>query len=54
MTSLIENPVEDALALFLIQVVIILVLVRALGKVLAMIKQPMVVGEIIAGKFFLM
>ncbi len=43
-TSLVQPPVGSLLTLFLIQVVLILVIVRLLGKLLAKIKQPMVIG----------
>ena len=47
---LVGNPATyDALSLFLVQVVIILVLVRILAKVLGRLRQPPVIGEIIAG-----
>lgn len=44
-----EDPLTVGLPLFLIQVVFILCIVRLLGKVLHKLKQPMVIGEIIAG-----
>ena len=44
-TSLVQPPVGSNLTLFLIQVVVILVIVRLLGKLLAKIKQPMVIGN---------
>jgi Kef-type K+ transport system membrane component KefB len=43
------DPLETPLSIFLVQVVIILVFSRAIGKLLFYIKQPMVIGEIIAG-----
>ena len=47
---LIANPTtDDALSLFLIQIIIILVLVRILAKILGRLRQPPVIGEIIAG-----
>ena len=49
---LIANPTtDDALSLFLVQVIIILVFVRILAKVLGKLRQPPVIGEIIAGIF---
>ena len=49
---LVADPThDDALSLFLIQIVIILVLVRILAKVLGRLRQPPVIGEIIAGIF---
>lgn len=47
--NLVEGPVSEPLTRFLVQIVIILVLVRILGRLLKMIRQPMVIGEIIAG-----
>ena len=47
---LVANPTtDDALSLFLVQIVIILVLVRILAKLLGKLRQPPVCGEIIAG-----
>ena len=47
---LVANPTtDDALSLFLVQIVIILVLVRILAKLLGKLRQPPVIGEIIAG-----
>ena len=47
---LIANPTnDDPLSLFLIQIIIILVLVRILAKILGRLRQPPVIGEIIAG-----
>ena len=47
---LIANPTtDDPLSLFLIQIIIILVLVRILAKLLGRLRQPPVIGEIIAG-----
>ena len=47
---LVANPTTaDPLSLFLIQIVIILVLVRILAKLLGRLRQPPVIGEIIAG-----
>ena len=48
-TALIENPTTDILSLFLIQVMLILIIVRLLAKVLAKLRQPPVIGEILAG-----
>ena len=47
---LIANPTTaDPLSLFLVQILIILVLVRILAKLLGRLRQPPVIGEIIAG-----
>ena len=48
-TALVLNPTHDILSLFLLQVILILVIVRLLAKVLAKLKQPPVIGEILAG-----
>lgn len=47
--AIVSGPTSDELALFLVQVMIILSLVRILGRFLVKIRQPMVIGEIIAG-----
>ena len=47
--SVVEGPVSEPLTQFLVQVVVILMLVRLLAKLLHRIRQPMVIGEIIAG-----
>eukprot|EP01112_Ceratiomyxa_fruticulosa_P020699 TRINITY_DN7133_c0_g2_i1.p1 TRINITY_DN7133_c0_g2~~TRINITY_DN7133_c0_g2_i1.p1 ORF type:complete len:872 (-),score=167.61 TRINITY_DN7133_c0_g2_i1:98-2713(-) len=44
-----ENPLTDPVALFLIQVMIIITLSRLLAFVFKYIKQPQVVAEVIAG-----
>ena len=47
---LVANPTtDDPLSLFLIQIIIILVLVRIVAKLLGRLRQPPVIGEIIAG-----
>ena len=48
-TNIITNPVKDILSLFLTQVVLILVICRLVAKVLAKLRQPPVIGEILAG-----
>ena len=48
-TSLISNPTSDVLSLFLVQVILVLAIVRLLAKALAKVKQPPVIGEILAG-----
>ena len=48
-TSLISDPTSDSLSLFLVQVMLILAIVRLLAKALAKVRQPPVIGEILAG-----
>jgi len=48
-TDLIISPTKDILSLFLLQVLLILIIVRVSAKLLAKIRQPPVIGEIIAG-----
>ena len=48
-TNIITNPVKDILSLFLTQVILILVICRLVAKVLAKLRQPPVIGEILAG-----
>jgi Kef-type K+ transport system membrane component KefB len=52
MTTLFENPHESALAMFLLQVFITLIVCKTLGKLLSFIRQPQVIGQIIAGIIF--
>jgi Kef-type K+ transport system membrane component KefB len=47
--SLFEDPREDLLAIFLLQVFVSLVLCKILAKILSIIHQPAVIGQIIAG-----
>ncbi len=47
--SLLEDPREDLLAAFLLQVFVTLVLCKILGKILSFIHQPAVIGQILAG-----
>jgi Kef-type K+ transport system membrane component KefB len=44
-----ENPLEDPLALFIVQLVFILVVSRILGYFLKYLKQPQVIAEVITG-----
>ena len=48
-TSWIEDPFTPQLPQFLLQVTLIVVVVRVIGRLLTKIQQPMVIGEIIAG-----
>ena len=48
-TNIITNPVKDILSLFLCQVILILVICRLVAKLLAKLRQPPVIGEILAG-----
>lgn len=48
-SDLIISPTSDRLALFLLQVILILLIVRVSAKLLAKIRQPPVIGEILAG-----
>ena len=48
-TNIITNPINDILSLFLTQVVLILVICRLVAKVLGKLRQPPVIGEILAG-----
>jgi Kef-type K+ transport system membrane component KefB len=52
MVTLFENPSADALATFLMQVFITLVVCKILAKLLSFIRQPQVIGQIIAGIIF--
>ncbi len=47
--AILESPTSSELGLFLVQVVIVLCVVRVLGTLLRRLKQPMVIGEILAG-----
>ncbi len=47
--SLFEDPREDLLAVFLLQVFITLILCKILGKILSFIHQPAVIGQILGG-----
>lgn len=50
-TTLWYNPTnpKDPLPIFLIQVLLVLVFTRVLGRILSYIHQPAVIGEIIGG-----
>ena len=48
-TNIITNPVNDNLSLFLTQVILILIICRLVAKVLGKLRQPPVIGEILAG-----
>ena len=50
--ELFENPSEVPLATFLMQVFITLVVCKILAKLLSYIRQPQVIGQIIAGIIF--
>ena len=50
--DLFENPSEVPLATFLMQVFITLVVCKILAKLLSYIRQPQVIGQIIAGIIF--
>jgi Kef-type K+ transport system membrane component KefB len=52
MVVLFENPDTDSLATFLMQVFITLVVCKVLAKLLSYIRQPQVIGQIIAGIIF--
>jgi Kef-type K+ transport system membrane component KefB len=47
--SLFEDPREDLLAVFLLQVFVTLILCKILAKILSFIHQPAVIGQIIGG-----
>ncbi|UJR21674.1 hypothetical protein I4U23_024751 [Adineta vaga] len=47
--TIFEDPREDLLAVFLLQVSFTLILCKILGKVLSFIHQPAVIGQILAG-----
>jgi len=49
MVFVFQDPPSNPLPCFLVQVFITLIITRALGKLLAYIKQPRVIGEIIGG-----
>ncbi|CAF1121127.1 unnamed protein product [Adineta steineri] len=52
MVVLLENPHKSELATFLMQVFITLIVCKILGKILSFIRQPQVIGQIIAGIIF--
>jgi Kef-type K+ transport system membrane component KefB len=52
MVVLFTNPSTDALATLLMQVFITLVVCKILAKLLSYIRQPQVIGQIIAGILF--
>jgi Kef-type K+ transport system membrane component KefB len=52
MVELFEDPRTDSLATFLMQVFITLVVCKILAKLLSFIRQPQVIGQIIAGIIF--
>ncbi|CAF1529800.1 unnamed protein product [Rotaria sp. Silwood1] len=52
MVTLFENPHESPLAMFLMQVFITLIVCKFLAKLLSFIRQPQVIGQIIAGIIF--
>jgi Kef-type K+ transport system membrane component KefB len=52
MVTLFQNPHESALATFLMQVFITLIVCKILAKILSFIGQPQVIGQIIAGIIF--
>lgn len=52
MVQLFEKPSDSPLATFLMQVFITLVVCKVLAKILAYIRQPQVIGQILAGIIF--
>ncbi|CAF1375598.1 unnamed protein product [Adineta ricciae] len=52
MVTLFENPHESPLAMFLLQVFITLIVCKCLAKLLSFVRQPQVIGQIIAGIIF--
>lgn len=52
MVTLFEDPRKIPLATFLMQVFITLVVSKILAKLLSFIRQPQVIGQIIAGIIF--
>jgi Kef-type K+ transport system membrane component KefB len=52
MVVLFEQPSQSALAQFLMQVFITLVVCKIFAKILSYIRQPQVIGQIIAGIMF--
>lgn len=52
MVHLFENPHESPLGMFLMQVFITLIVCKVLAKLLSFIRQPQVIGQIIAGIIF--
>lgn len=47
--SLFEDPREDLLSIFLLQVLTTLILCKILAKILSLIHQPAVIGQILGG-----
>jgi Kef-type K+ transport system membrane component KefB len=52
MAPLFEDPHKLTLAMFLMQVFITLIVCKILAKLLSFIRQPQVIGQIIAGIIF--
>jgi Kef-type K+ transport system membrane component KefB len=52
MAPLFEDPHKLPLAMFLMQVFITLIVCKILAKLLSFIRQPQVIGQIIAGIIF--
>ena len=52
MVQLFEKLSESSLGIFLLQVLITLVVCKILAKLLSFIRQPQVIGQIIAGIIF--
>ena len=52
MVHLFEDPHESPLGMFLMQVFITLIVCKILAKLLSFIRQPQVIGQIIAGIIF--
>jgi Kef-type K+ transport system membrane component KefB len=52
MVVLFEQPSQSALAQFLMQVFITLVVCKIFAKILSYIRQPPVIGQLIAGIMF--
>ena len=52
MVHLFEDPHESPLAMFLLQVFITLIVCKILAKLLSFVRQPQVIGQIIAGIIF--
>ena len=51
MVALFEDPrnLQDALPIFLLQIMLVLIFTRVIGKLISYIHQPAVIGEIIGG-----
>lgn len=48
MLTTLDSPFKDnAVALFIVQLILILFLSRILGKILKFVKQPFVIGEMV-------